>query len=70
MCRGKLANYKAAEHVPRNIRYDGHHYFSRMLLRFAEIVELWLELGFMEMGRTAPRTVTGSALEFWESETW
>ncbi|OAK94636.1 hypothetical protein IQ06DRAFT_298158 [Phaeosphaeriaceae sp. SRC1lsM3a] len=64
------ADYEAADHVPRNTWQGGQWYFGWMLMKSAEIVELWNELEFEDLERIAPRTVAGRTPEVWESMAW
>jgi hypothetical protein len=54
------ADYKAADHVPRNTRMGRQRYFGWMRTRSSEIVELWKEVEFNDLERIAPPTVAGS----------
>ncbi|KAH6639117.1 hypothetical protein C7974DRAFT_126550 [Boeremia exigua] len=64
------ADYEAADHVPRNTWLGGQWYFGWMLMRSAEIVELWKELEFYDLDRIAPRTVAGCHPEIWKNMAW
>ena len=65
------ADYEAAEHVPRNTRLGwGQRYLGWMLMKCAEVVELWKELELNDLQRIAPKRIGGSHLVVWENVVW